>query len=92
MGGGIVIFDTVDGERTGRVNRSREQGLHCKQGICENKRELKKSIENSTVIGRSHSLSYATQMAFRLVSFATKNSHTIRNLERHFTTKTYSVC
>ncbi|GBM17404.1 hypothetical protein AVEN_119446-1 [Araneus ventricosus] len=41
--------------------------------------ELKKKTENSIKIGRSRLHSYATQMAFRLVSFATKNSHTIRS-------------
>ncbi|GBM23263.1 General transcription factor II-I repeat domain-containing protein 2A [Araneus ventricosus] len=41
--------------------------------------ELKKKTENSIRIGRSCLHSYATQMAFRLVSFATKNSHTIRS-------------
>ncbi|GBM90109.1 hypothetical protein AVEN_185848-1 [Araneus ventricosus] len=41
--------------------------------------ELKKKTENSIRIGRSRLHSYATQMAFRLVSFATKNSHTIRS-------------
>ncbi|GBN74113.1 hypothetical protein AVEN_28683-1 [Araneus ventricosus] len=41
--------------------------------------ELKKKIENSIRIRRSRLHSYATQMAFRLVSFATKNSHTIRS-------------
>ncbi|GBN74038.1 hypothetical protein AVEN_250592-1 [Araneus ventricosus] len=44
------------------------------------KREgLKKKSENSIRIGRSRLHSYSTQMAFRLVSFATKNSHTIRS-------------
>ncbi|GBN10065.1 hypothetical protein AVEN_11087-1 [Araneus ventricosus] len=47
---------------------------------CGKKREeLKKKTENSIRIGRSRLHSYATQMAFRLVSFATKNSHTIRS-------------
>ncbi|GBM02631.1 hypothetical protein AVEN_258937-1 [Araneus ventricosus] len=41
--------------------------------------ELKKKTENSIRIGRSRLHSYATQMAFRPVSFATKNSHTIRS-------------
>ncbi|GBM23677.1 hypothetical protein AVEN_117419-1 [Araneus ventricosus] len=41
--------------------------------------ELKKKTENSIRIGRSRLHSYATQMAFRLISFATKNSHTIRS-------------
>ncbi|GBM60289.1 hypothetical protein AVEN_81647-1 [Araneus ventricosus] len=41
--------------------------------------ELKKKTENSIRIGRSHLHSYATQMAFRLASFATKNLHTIRS-------------
>ncbi|GBM11165.1 hypothetical protein AVEN_133902-1 [Araneus ventricosus] len=43
------------------------------------KRELKKKTENSIRIGRSRLHSYATQMAFRLVSFTTKNSHTRRS-------------
>ncbi|GBO37258.1 hypothetical protein AVEN_121696-1 [Araneus ventricosus] len=41
--------------------------------------ELKKKTENSIRIGRSRLHSYATQMAFRLVSFATKNSHTVKS-------------
>ncbi|GBM42804.1 hypothetical protein AVEN_228579-1 [Araneus ventricosus] len=41
--------------------------------------ELNKKTENSIRIGRSRLHSYATQMAFRIVSFATKNSHTIRS-------------
>ncbi|GBN00984.1 hypothetical protein AVEN_201755-1 [Araneus ventricosus] len=41
--------------------------------------ELKKKTEESIRIGRSCLHSYATQMAFRLVSFATKNSHKIRS-------------
>ncbi|GBN34555.1 hypothetical protein AVEN_33628-1 [Araneus ventricosus] len=41
--------------------------------------ELKKKTDNSIRIGRSRLHSYATQMAFRLVSFATRNSHTIRS-------------
>ncbi|GBO10256.1 hypothetical protein AVEN_169308-1 [Araneus ventricosus] len=52
--------------------------------------ELKKKTENSIRIGRSCLHSYATQMAFRLVSFATheKLAHNKKsNLERHFTTK-----
>ncbi|GBO01174.1 hypothetical protein AVEN_143818-1 [Araneus ventricosus] len=52
------------------------------------KRELKKKTKNSIRIGRNRLHSDATQMAFRLVSFATKNSHNKKsNLERHFTTK-----
>ncbi|GBL81881.1 General transcription factor II-I repeat domain-containing protein 2A [Araneus ventricosus] len=43
------------------------------------KRELKKKTENSIRIGRSRLHSYAIQTAFRLVSFATKNSHTMRS-------------
>ncbi|GBO28997.1 hypothetical protein AVEN_133418-1 [Araneus ventricosus] len=50
--------------------------------------ELKKKTENSIRIGRSRLHLYATQMAFRLVSFATKNSYNKKsNLVRHFTTK-----
>ncbi|GBN81391.1 hypothetical protein AVEN_204581-1 [Araneus ventricosus] len=45
----------------------------------EKREELKKKTENSIRIGRRRLHSYATQMAFRLVLFATKNSHTIRN-------------
>ncbi|GBN83703.1 hypothetical protein AVEN_269656-1 [Araneus ventricosus] len=45
----------------------------------EKREELKKKTENSIRIGRNRLHSYATQMAFRLVSFATKNSHTIRS-------------
>ncbi|GBN37411.1 hypothetical protein AVEN_86856-1 [Araneus ventricosus] len=41
--------------------------------------ELKKKTEHSFRIERSCLHSYATQMTFRLVSFATKNSHTIRS-------------
>ncbi|GBM69102.1 hypothetical protein AVEN_178179-1 [Araneus ventricosus] len=43
--------------------------------LVKKREELKKKTENSIRIGRSH----ATHMAFRLVSFATKNSHTIRS-------------
>ena len=37
------------------------------------------SMENSIRIDRSCLLSYVTQITFRLVSFATKNLHTLRN-------------
>ncbi|GBM83535.1 hypothetical protein AVEN_119697-1 [Araneus ventricosus] len=47
--------------------------------VVKKREELKKKTENSIRIGRSRLHSYATQMAFRLFSFATKNSHTIRS-------------
>ncbi|GBM90081.1 hypothetical protein AVEN_220366-1 [Araneus ventricosus] len=50
--------------------------------LVRKREELKKKTENSIRIGRCRLHSYATQMALRLVSFATKS-----NLERHFTTK-----
>ncbi|GBM06451.1 hypothetical protein AVEN_58301-1 [Araneus ventricosus] len=47
--------------------------------LVKKREELKKKTENSIRIGQSRLHSYATQVAFRLVSFATKNSHTIRS-------------
>ncbi|GBN81794.1 hypothetical protein AVEN_254911-1 [Araneus ventricosus] len=47
--------------------------------LVKKREELTNKSENSIRIGRSRLHSYATQMAFRLVSFATKNSHTIRS-------------
>ncbi|GFV58189.1 protein ZBED8 [Trichonephila clavipes] len=51
-----------------RIKPQKSPDLHRKHGIYKEREEPKKSIKkNSIVIGRSRSLSYATQMAFRLV-------------------------
>ncbi|GBN75078.1 hypothetical protein AVEN_188552-1 [Araneus ventricosus] len=55
--------------------------------------ELKKKTEKSIRIGLSSLHLYATQMAFRLVSFATKSSYTIRSqIWRDTSLKTYPAC
>ncbi|GFX50401.1 uncharacterized protein TNCV_339361 [Trichonephila clavipes] len=51
-------------------------------------RDLKKSIKNSIGIGRSRSLSYVPQMAFRRLIGHEKLAHNKKsNLETHFLTK-----